>query len=437
MANLSIALDGVLQTPARMHADPQFCGRGVTLALVDSGFYPHADLTTPRNRIRAWVDATLEPVEIRYFGQHDKPVWPNWDACRPTQWHGMMTSVVAAGCGQYPGLASEADVVLVQTSEAGGRILEASIERALRWLRENAERLRLRIVNLSVVGDHPAKPGNPIDAAASALVRRGVLVVAAAGNDGIRKLLPPSTCPHVITVGGLDQNQMLWHSNYGESTSGALKPEFVAPSIWVVAPLLPGTAQHGEAAQLFSSQDEDAIEQRNLVSPHYKLVEGTSFSAPIVASVLACMVEANPALTPDVARQCLAHACQPIEGAPPEQQGLGGIDAALAVSHALRARGGAVDGYSTSPHATSGGTVFLLRNRDAFRVQVFGSWNGWTVGLEARQVDRGVWRAAGPVFSKGRHEYKFLVDGHWLTDPANPCKAADDRGGFNSVLVTG
>ena len=44
----------VLSTPLRLDADERFTGRGVTIAFLDSGFYPHVDLTTPRNRILAY-----------------------------------------------------------------------------------------------------------------------------------------------------------------------------------------------------------------------------------------------------------------------------------------------------------------------------------------------------------------------------------------------
>lgn len=43
---------GALPTPLRLHADPRYVGRGVTITFVDSAFYPHPDLTAPRNRIR-------------------------------------------------------------------------------------------------------------------------------------------------------------------------------------------------------------------------------------------------------------------------------------------------------------------------------------------------------------------------------------------------
>src|SRR5205823_11286791 len=48
---------GALPTPLRLHADPRYTGRGVTVALVDAGFHPHPDLLRPRDRVRGWVDA--------------------------------------------------------------------------------------------------------------------------------------------------------------------------------------------------------------------------------------------------------------------------------------------------------------------------------------------------------------------------------------------
>jgi len=425
-----------------MHADPHYSGRGITVALIDSGFYPHPDLTTPHNRIRAWANATEDPVDARFFSYRQRPEWPGWNDGRAIQWHGMMTSVVAAGNGAlsdglYRGLCSEADVVLVQVADEKGRVRDHAIQRALRWLAVHAERLRLRVVNLSVVGDSEGVAGNPIDGAASALVNRGITVVAAAGNDGVRRLLPPATCPDAITVGGVDdQAAAVWHSNYGESSIGALKPELIAPSLWVVAPLLPGSPQQQKARELFSDGTcSTAIAEESLVSAHYKLVEGTSFAAPIVASTIACMLEANPSLTPQLVRQCLAQACRPIEGSPQEHQGLGAIHAGQAVANALRARGGAMDGYSASPKITPQGVVFVMRRSAAQRVQVYGNWNHWVNGVDARELQPGVWRAIVPPLSRGRYVYKFLVDGQWVDDAGNPRRVPDGHGGFNSILA--
>jgi serine protease AprX len=345
---------GALPTPLRLHSDPRFSGLGVTLALVDAAFYPHPDLIQPRNRIRAWVDASREPVLVRRFGADQTPAWPGWDALDAGQWHGLMTSAVSAGNGQkshglYRGLAPEAELVLLQVRDASGRIGNAAIARALDWLRWEGPGLGVRVVNLSLGGDPVSNlANNPVDHAVAALVAKGISVVVAAGNDGERRLVPPGTAPMAITVGGLDDrntfdhaDRQLWHSNYGESVGGLPKPELVAPSLWVVAPVLPGTPLATEAARLFArraaldSGAESRLAELKLVTPHYQHVEGTSFAAPTVAGVVACMLEANPKLTPGRVKELLMASAHVVAGAPPERQGKGALDAGKAVQLAL------------------------------------------------------------------------------------------------------
>jgi glycosidase len=68
-------------------------------------------------------------------------------------------------------------------------------------------------------------------------------------------------------------------------------------------------------------------------------------------------------------------------------------------------------------------------------VFVAGSFNGWNAG--ANQLSgpdaRGVYRGELPV-TAGHHMYKFVVDGNWITDPANPHKESDGNGHDNSVI---
>lgn len=48
----------VLPTPIRLNSHPDFTGKGVTICLIDSGFYVHPDLEFPKNRIKKIVDIT-------------------------------------------------------------------------------------------------------------------------------------------------------------------------------------------------------------------------------------------------------------------------------------------------------------------------------------------------------------------------------------------
>src|SRR5438270_12231682 len=136
----------VLSTPLRMDADERFTGRGVTVAFLDSGFYAHPDLTTPANRILAYHSIFAEEGDQTSLETNDV-----------ASWHGMMTSVVAAGNGGladgfYRGIASEANVVLIKIGRTG-RISEEQIQRGLEWVIEHAEQRSIRVVNISAGGD--------------------------------------------------------------------------------------------------------------------------------------------------------------------------------------------------------------------------------------------------------------------------------------------
>jgi serine protease AprX len=444
---------GAIPTPLRLHADPRFSGRGVTMAILDSGFFPHPDLTQPRNRIRAWVDATREPVRAVRFRPDEQPRWPGWEAAAPAQWHGTMTAVTAAGNGHlsyglYRGLASAAELVLIQVSEGQG-IHNPAIVRALRWLADHHAKWGVRVVNISFGGDAVADlRQNPVDTAVAHLAAQSVVVIAAAGNDGARRLVPPATAPEALTIGGLDDHNTfdhdqltLWRSNYGLGVDAAAKPELVAPSIWVAAPVLPGTAVAREAQTLFQQRGQPAVERRiadlKLITPHYQHVDGTSFAAPLVASAVACMLEANPSLTPPLVRQLLQQTATPIPGAPRARQGAGALEAGLAVAAALREQHEALAVFTMWPRVADGRITFLWHDHAVQQVQVLGSWDNWQApGLRLAQVEPGVWRGERPFLPPGRYAYKFLLDGRrWLDDPANPRKAGDGYGGLNSLLL--
>jgi serine protease AprX len=348
---------GALPTPLRLRADPLFTGRGVTIAIVDAAFYPHDDLVHPHNRIRAWADAGSSEMDALRFARDEIPRWPGWDLHEPAQWHGLMTSAAAAGDGWrsqglYRGMAPDADLVLVQARDAVGHVGGASIARALDWLHVHRREFEISVVNVSLGADEmDSGEHNAVDAAVTRLVDDGVVVVVAAGNDGERRLLPPASAPAALTIGGLDDRNVLsraeravWHSRFGVTHNGFEKPELVAPSVWVVAPVLPGTDVAREAAELFArraigdSSAESRIDELKLVTPHYQHVEGTSFASPIVAGTVACMREANRSLSPRRIRELLVTACHRVEGAPAERQGAGALEAGRAVLLALADR---------------------------------------------------------------------------------------------------
>ncbi|HEV8141054.1 MAG TPA: S8 family serine peptidase, partial [Pyrinomonadaceae bacterium] len=296
-----------------------------------------------------------------------------------------MTSVVAAGSGAlsgglYRGIASDADLVLVKIGLTG-RISEDQIRRGLEWVLEHRDEHNIRVVNISAGGDfEESYLTNELSRTVEQCTREGLTVVCAVGNAGHmpgHPVLPPASAPSCIAVGGLDdQNSLdrarrgMYRSSYGPTIDGLQKPEVIAPGIWVAAPILPHTPTAEQAelyAQLDAASDEELpalmkqnkgvdkdidqaaglrlpllrqlitikLREGNVINEHYKYVDGTSFAAPIVSSIVACMLEANPKLTPQQIKRILIATAERVADVEVDRQGWGVVNARRAVEVAL------------------------------------------------------------------------------------------------------
>lgn len=93
---------------------------------------------------------------------------------------------------------------------------------------------------------------------------------------------------------------------------------------------------------------------------------------------------------------------------------------------------------SATPAPSAPGTwTFSYTAPEAQAVYVAGSFNGWnTQANPMSKSDAGVWTAIVSV-PPGQTTYKFIVDGEWKTDPANPTLVEDGNGGSNSAISAG
>ncbi len=355
-----------------MGASTASTGRGVVMAFIDSGFFPHPDLG---DRVLVHVDATSgRIVEGRRF---NRPRWYSW--------HGQMTTVIAAGdgCtsgGRYRGLACDAQLVLIKVTNNRGRIKDPDILRGMRWLIDNQQRFNVKVLNIAVGGDGPSDdPDHPLHRAIRDLTAAGITVLAAAGNSGTRRIVPPASAADAITVGGIDDrnspDRSQWrpyHNNYGTAYDGSPKPEITAPAAWIASPILPGSSMEREArwlAQLLEiapgdeaavrrilrkgyadlsiprklalhpdeglyAMLQDRINAHKLIDAHHQHVDGTSVAVAIASSVVAQLLEANPRLTPQDIKTILTGTATPLPGVPTECQGAGVIDAQRAAAAA-------------------------------------------------------------------------------------------------------
>ncbi|MDH4321890.1 MAG: isoamylase early set domain-containing protein [Desulfobulbaceae bacterium] len=89
----------------------------------------------------------------------------------------------------------------------------------------------------------------------------------------------------------------------------------------------------------------------------------------------------------------------------------------------------------TKTKKTTPTTEFTITAPDAKEVFLVGEFNDWCGDdLRMRRFKGGVFKKSVKL-SPGRYEYRFVVDGEWWTDPANPNRSPNSFGSENSVLT--
>ena len=199
---------------------------------------------------------------------------------------------------QYLGVAPNVRLVSVKAFGSGGQGTYLDVIRGIDWVVQHKDSHDIRVLNCSF----SAAPRShywedPLNQAIMAAWQAGIVVVASAGNTGPDPMTigVPANCPYVIAVGGVSDNFtpddgsddfLSSFSSTGPTHEGFIKPDVVAPSghVWGLMPTFARIAQDHPEFQ----RDGD-----------FFTMSGTSQSAAIVSGVVALMLEAAPALTPD------------------------------------------------------------------------------------------------------------------------------------------
>jgi serine protease AprX len=257
-------------------------GRGVTVALVDTGVADTSDLRGSR-LVRA-PDFSGEGDGIDHYG------------------HGTFVAGLIAGDGsaspsQRPrhfGVAPGATLVSVKVAGADGSTTVSRVIAGIGWVVVNRDAYNIGVLNLSFGVDASMKRiENPLSGAVEAAWASGIAVVASAGNEGTAGVTSPGTDPYVITVGSTTTNGTATTADDSvASFSGRQqfhkfsKPDVVAPGVSVVSLRAPG-----------STIDVEHPEGR--VDAAYFRGTGTSMSTALVAGAAAVLLSHHPAATPD------------------------------------------------------------------------------------------------------------------------------------------
>ena len=251
-----------------------------------------------------------------FLGKHNRP----WDF----DGHGTLVAGIIAAAHNDVGIAGinpGARIMVLKGVNNFGTTRPSFIAEAIVYAVDNGA----RVINISVGGPHSSRM---VQAAVDYARQQGVLVVAAAGNEGIELGdYGPAGGENVLTVGAThDDDRGTGFANYGD------KVDIAAPGVEVLslrARLTDASYRPGETgANEYQPGDYFVGDDKR-----YARANGTSFSAPIVSGVASLLISKNPELTADQVERILLQTAKDVErpGRDPHT-GYGMVDARAALS---------------------------------------------------------------------------------------------------------
>lgn len=302
-------------------------GQGVGVALIDSGVVPVDGLRGPGKVVNG-PDLSFEAQaeNLRYLdtyghGTHLAGIIAGRDdAVRAGNEHDSRNLV---------GLAPDAHLVNLKVADAGGATDVSQVLAAIDWTvqHRNDPGLNIRVLNLSYGTDSTQSALlDPLSYAAEVAWRHGIVVVVAAGNDGIDqpRLTMPAQNPYVLSVGALDlrgntdpdDDVVTSFSNGG---SAQRRPDLVAPGRSVVSLRNPNS--YIDANYPAGLVGDDGADGGRLFRG-----SGTSQAAAVVSGAVALLLQQRPEMTPDQVKALLTTTARPLRAGDVAAGGAGALD---------------------------------------------------------------------------------------------------------------
>lgn len=278
--------------------DTLLTGKGVKIAIIDTGIHPHSDL---EGRITDFVDLVngrTEPYDDNGHGTH----------CA-----GDAAGNGSASSGKYVGPAPEASLVGVKVlNKIGSGSLDTVME-GVEWCIEynkNPQNTKIDIISMSLgssAQDFGTDNDDPMVKIVEAAWNSGIIVYVAAGNEGPESgtIASPGVSDLVITVGALDDrdtpeartdDDVASFSSRGPTVYGLTKPDILAPGVNIVSLRAPNSYL-------------DKLQKTARVDNDYFVLSGTSMATPIAAGIGALMKQAYPNLSPNQIKHRLKSGC--------------------------------------------------------------------------------------------------------------------------------
>ena len=262
-------------------------GKGVTVAFIDSGVFPHPDLIKPKNRIVAFKD---------FISNNLYPYDDNG--------HG--TACIGAGFGasidgRFKSLAYDANIVCAKAFDKFSLGFYSDILAAIQWLIDIKDKYNIRVVVLPFGSSSFSKRFDVLSHAVQSLWSQGLFVCTCTGNLGPSEgsITSPGISEFSFTTGACDTStdppKSIYFSGRGPIAMKLNKPDVVMPGFNI-------QSLNSEISYVPSTKGNYNVPSLSL---HYREVSGTSIAASISAAAAALLLQKNNSLTPDDVKSIL------------------------------------------------------------------------------------------------------------------------------------
>jgi serine protease AprX len=333
--SLASATGSVRQTLGlpRLSTPTSIAGDGITVAVIDSGIAPLADL-----RISAFYDFTRGGI----------PTAPFDDYGHGTHVSGLIASNGLTSDNQFQGVAPHVTLVGLKVLDKKGSGRTSDVIRALEYVTANHGRLHVQIVNLSLGHPiySPAKD-DPLVRAVEKASAAGLIVVVSAGNYGQNQrtgvtgytgLTSPGNAPSALTFGAANTKDTIArqddvvaeYSSRGPTWyDGFAKPDVIAPGHHLLSDAVPGSTLAKILALNKKASGRTLLE-----------LSGSSMAAAVGSGVVALVIDAHNRadydgagpLAANTVKAILEFSAIPVKNADYLTQGAGEINAGGAIA---------------------------------------------------------------------------------------------------------
>ena len=362
----------VRSTGAQKYWQNGYTGKGVGIALIDSGVANVDGLQT--------AGKVVNGPDLSFESQSDTTRYVD------TYGHGTHLAGIIAGRANaanpatytsdsvnFLGMAPDAKLISLKVANREGATDVSQVIAAIDWVVQHKDDagLNIRVLNLSYGTDTDQPYAvDPLAYAAEQAWKRGIVVVAAAGNAGRSRggtLTNPAYDPFVLAVGSAETNGTVSQSDDTVSTFSSTggkgrNPDVIAPGAHVISLRAPGS----DADVNYGST--------GLVNESLFRGSGTSQAAAVVSGAAALILQQRPTITPDQLKKLLTNGAVSVQNASGATQGSGEIN--LQNSYGTKtpswknnaapaSGGGSLEWSRGSQHVTNNG-VDLTGEQDIF-----------------------------------------------------------------------